>query len=288
MNTEYLSDGSLRMRGADCCFVFTRLRPGVLLTSISGLDSGEFGSAPLNEVEAEFERFRTPLHWFVDASTASNARSGVFQQWTEWLEGNRDKLQRICVLTGTKPAHLTISIARHLSNTDALMTVYTDAEDFATAGRAAGAEFRLRDRSSEPGVPVSIEVVNGTEHLRTRSAEITVRVQGSSIVSTFNGRDIDVLATPSMDTVGAASRGRQEARWFADLRGADVSKRLMEAWTQWIIAHSGSFSRIGILANTGAFPLILDIVNYRHRLDGLIRVYREEEEYNRAMTADGV
>jgi hypothetical protein len=285
MNIEYLRDGALRIRGADCTFVFTRIRPGVLLTSISGLDSGELGTAPLDEVEAEFERFRTPLEWFVDASAAMNARSGVFQQWTGWLDSNRAKLQRIQVLTGTKPAHLTISIARHLSNTDTLMTVYTEQEEFTKVLRAAGWEIDLSDRSREPGVLVRGDVMNGSRHIRTPSAEVTVRVTDRSIVSTFTGREIDVLATPSMDAVGASIKERQNVQWFADLRGADVSKQLMEAWTTWIIAHRSSFSRIAILANAGAFPLILDIVNYRHGLDGLIRTYREEEEYQRAMRA---
>ena len=286
---ELLRDGSLRYRAGDCCFVFTRVRPGVLLTSIFGYDSGELGRAPLEAVEAEYSRFQLPIEWFIDASGVSNARNPVFQQWTSWLNENRSKLKRVAVLTGTRPAHLTISIARHLSNTDTLMTIYEDGALFLNALRTGVASSEayvpVQMRANEPAIDViQNRERDGTWRIRTQSAEISFRLAGRSLISTFAGPDIDVLATPSMDAAVDQLAAGQPVTWFADLRTAEVSKELMDSWTQWILAHRAFFTRIAILTNRGAFPLILNIVNYRSGMGDLVKVYSDCVEYERVMT----
>ena len=198
------------------------------------------------------------------------------------------KLKRVDVLTGTRPAHLTVSIARHLSNTDTLMTVYEERTAFQEALRkSAGSqtiELPPACRASEP----ALEVVqnserDGSRRIRTQSAEISFRLSGSKLISTFAGTGIDVLATPSMDAAAEHLTPGRMVAWFADVSGAAVAKELMDGWTQWILAHRASFSRIAILTTPGAFPLILSIVNYRHGMDELIRIHSDHAEWERAI-----
>jgi hypothetical protein len=105
------------------------------------------------------------------------------------------------VLVGTKPAHLTISIARHLSNTDTVMIVHTERHAFESALRTAGCTTPLRDRSTEPALPVTLDTTNGVWRIRLKDTEVTVAASATALQSTFKGRDIDVIATPSMDAV---------------------------------------------------------------------------------------
>ena len=66
---EVLTDGSVKLSAGSCGFVFCRLRPGTLLVTITGLDSGQFGTSTLDEIRMELLRNR-PLELFIDAREA--------------------------------------------------------------------------------------------------------------------------------------------------------------------------------------------------------------------------
>ena len=126
---EQLPGGRLTLSSNSCVFTYDRLRPGVMLVTISGIDNGQFGTATLDEIRLELLRNR-PLELFVDASATLGVRAGVSKEWTDFFSLNRDHLKRVSVLVGSKAIELTVAIAQHLSQTGNLLQIYTDRELF--------------------------------------------------------------------------------------------------------------------------------------------------------------
>jgi hypothetical protein len=132
------ADGQVRLSSADCVFVFKRLRPGALLVTITGNDTGQFGTSTLDEIRMELLRHR-PLELFVDAREALGAAVSVSDEWTRFFTLNREHLRRVSVLVGSKVVSLTIAIAQHLSRTGDLIQIYSDPKTFdARVDAAAG------------------------------------------------------------------------------------------------------------------------------------------------------
>lgn len=129
---EITNDGSVRLWSSSCSFVYTTLRPGVMLVTISGDDGGELGPAPLAELDAEIARFG-PLDLFVDATAATGAETAVSEQWTSWFRDNRARLARVSILAPSKLMHLIVSVAKLLSRTGEMIRIYTTAEPFEQA-----------------------------------------------------------------------------------------------------------------------------------------------------------
>ncbi|MEW6273494.1 MAG: hypothetical protein AB1689_29800 [Thermodesulfobacteriota bacterium] len=128
---ELLADGAVRLSAADCTFVYRRPKPGVLHVTISGYDTGQFGTATLDEIATALTRER-PLELFVDAREAFGAAVSVSDDWTRFFSLNRDALTRVHVLVGSKAVYLTVAIAQHLSRTGNLIQIYSDPDIFAS------------------------------------------------------------------------------------------------------------------------------------------------------------
>jgi len=122
-------DGQVRLSCGRCDFRFHRPRPGVLIATIRGSDSGQFGTAALDEIRAEIGRQR-PLELFVDARDASGPTVKVSEEWTAFFDRSRSDLSRVYVLVGSKALNLTVEIARHLSRTGNLIQIYSDPDLF--------------------------------------------------------------------------------------------------------------------------------------------------------------
>lgn len=125
VNREVLPDGAVRLSAGNCSFVFRRMKPNVLLIVASGHDSGQFGTATLDEIRVELGRVR-PLEIFVDASEVTGASVSVSEEWTQFFSVNRDSIAQVHVLVGSKAFHLTVAIAQHLSRTGKIMQLHTD------------------------------------------------------------------------------------------------------------------------------------------------------------------
>lgn len=134
---EVLPDGRTRLSAGRCSFFYARLRPGALLVTITGLDSGQFGTTTLDEIRMELLRQR-PLELFVDAREAVGAAVSVSDEWTRFFSLNREQLKRVSVLVGSKVVYLTVAIAQHLSRTGSLIQIYSDPEVFEGLVAAAG------------------------------------------------------------------------------------------------------------------------------------------------------
>jgi len=129
-------DGKVRLLGRTCAFDYERLRAGALLVTITGHDTGQFGSATLDELRLELLRHR-PLELFVDAREALGPAVSVSDDWTHFFSLNREGLRRVSVLVGSNVVHLTVAIAQHLSRTGDLIQIYSDPETFEARVAAA-------------------------------------------------------------------------------------------------------------------------------------------------------
>ena len=131
-----LADGRVQMTAGKAEFVFERLKPGVMLVTISGNDKGQFGTATLDEIRLEILRQR-PVELFVDAQDATAVSIEVSREWTHFFSLNREHLKRVSVLVGSKAIELTVAIAQHLSQTGNLIQLYSDPELFRSRVQAA-------------------------------------------------------------------------------------------------------------------------------------------------------
>ena len=134
MNTSALAralepDGTVVLKAGRGTFRYRRPRPGTLEVRIEGVDSGQFGSATLDEIALALVRER-PLELFIDASAASMPTVEVSREWTRFFALNRKDLTRVSVLVSSKSVELTVAIAQHLSQTGKLIQIYSDAELF--------------------------------------------------------------------------------------------------------------------------------------------------------------
>jgi hypothetical protein len=122
---EVLANGVVRLAAGGAMFEFRRPRPGALLVTIAGVDNGQFGVAPLDEITAALNRDGL-LELFVDARDATRAAVRVSEEWTRFFTMQRARLRYVHILVGAKAISLTVAIARHLSRTGELIQIYTD------------------------------------------------------------------------------------------------------------------------------------------------------------------
>ena len=135
LTREVARDGVVVLRARRAAFHFRRPRAGALEVRIEGTDSGQFGTAPLDEIAMALVRER-PLELFVDASAASMPAVSVSREWTRFFSLNQKELKRVSVLVSSKSVELTMAIAQHLSQTGRLIQIYTDADLFEARKRS--------------------------------------------------------------------------------------------------------------------------------------------------------
>jgi hypothetical protein len=123
------ADGSVRLVSRHGSFVFARPKPGVLFVTVTGHDSGDFGSATLDEI-LQFLKRERPLTLFVDTREALSVAPGVRSDWTSFLSSNRDDFRAVHVLTSSKAVHLSVAVAQHFSDTGNLIRLYSSPEAF--------------------------------------------------------------------------------------------------------------------------------------------------------------
>jgi hypothetical protein len=133
--------GDICLSDGVCTFEFRRLKPGALLVTITGHDTGQFGTSTLDEIRMELLRHR-PLELFVDAREAVGAAVSVSDEWTRFFSLNREHLRRVSVLVGSKVVYLTVAIAQHLSRTGDLIQIYSDPETFGARVAAIAGDAR--------------------------------------------------------------------------------------------------------------------------------------------------
>ncbi|HYG78399.1 MAG TPA: hypothetical protein VEK08_25585 [Planctomycetota bacterium] len=131
---EILNPETVRLAAGECSFTYRRLKPATLLLTIEGDDVGQFGTATMDEVNAEFERFG-PVMLYLDTRRAVGPSTTVMEAWTAYFAANRRKFRgvHILVLPESKLLHLTVSIVQHLSGMAGVLQIYGEPAKFQAA-----------------------------------------------------------------------------------------------------------------------------------------------------------
>ena len=139
---ETLEDGSVRLSGDRCAYIYRRLRPDVVFIRIQGDDKGELGEAPRDELREDLRRY-APVELFFEMDESTGANLPVQEAWTEWFSGNRSGLKSVSILTRSKYMHFTAEMVKFFSRTGELIRVYLDPEPFHEALQRAAPDARL-------------------------------------------------------------------------------------------------------------------------------------------------
>jgi hypothetical protein len=131
---ELLEDGVVRLMNERCSFTFRPLGTGVMLMQVSGHDTGELGSAPMDELRDYLSR-HAPVELFIalGESGTTYPNLSVQEAWTEWFSLNRSALKRVNLLARGKYLHITAEVMKLFSRTGDLVHVHVDSKPFEEA-----------------------------------------------------------------------------------------------------------------------------------------------------------
>ncbi len=111
--------------GIHCRLAIERPAAGVLVVRLTGWDVGEFGDAPMREMDKDLAG-AAPVALYIDAREVRGATIDVSNDWALWLRTNRAKLSRISMLTGSPYVQLTAKFVRRFADLEDAMRIYTD------------------------------------------------------------------------------------------------------------------------------------------------------------------
>jgi hypothetical protein len=118
--------------GVHCALTIQAFPRGVVLVKISGTDTGEFGDAPLLELQQCLTGL-DPIHLFIDARDVRGASIEVSGEWAEWLRDHQAQLRCIGMLTGSRFVEVTAGFVRRFAALQGTMRVYTEPAAFDAA-----------------------------------------------------------------------------------------------------------------------------------------------------------
>jgi VWFA-related protein len=106
--------------------------PGLVVVRISGSDVGEFGDAPLLELNECLTGDGT-FELFIDAREVRGASVDVSSEWAEWLRAHKPQLREITMLTGSRFVQMTADFVRRFADLEGIMRVHTEPAVFDAA-----------------------------------------------------------------------------------------------------------------------------------------------------------
>jgi hypothetical protein len=122
--------------GVHCTLKLSSPADRLWLATFVGHDVGEFGDAPLRHL-AEFLDQSQRMTLFVDGRDVPGASVEVSGNWAVWMQQNRDRLQQVHILCGSRFIHLTANFVKRFAGLEGKMFVYTEATAFEHALGAA-------------------------------------------------------------------------------------------------------------------------------------------------------
>jgi hypothetical protein len=103
---------------------------------LTGWDVGEFGDAPIKELDRLLEQ-SDKVSLFIDARAVKGATIDVSSEWAQWLRRRRSRLAVVAMLTGAPFVQLTAKFVQRFAELGEAMRLYTDAGAFDAALRAS-------------------------------------------------------------------------------------------------------------------------------------------------------
>jgi len=289
-------DGSVRIASEQCSFVYRRVRPGVLLVSISGFDSGEFAMESIDQVRAMIARSE-PTELFVDLSGVTGVTPNVSDAWAAWFRANRQSVRRVSILATSRFMSTMASMVKLLSGTDKLIRVYTEAAPFEQAlapaakapARSAAPAHVAAAVSAAQRPTVRREVYkDGAVRLSCPTcAFVYRRLRPGVLLVSISGSDKGDLGTAPVDEVSAEIERFGPIDLFVDTRGAvGVAREASDLWTAWFRDNQQRLEQVSILATSRFVHLVVSVAKLFSRTGDLIRIYDEAESFEEAIARE--
>jgi hypothetical protein len=122
----------IRFDGVHCKLTIQLFPSGIVTLRISGTDVGEFGEAPMLQLNERLAGGET-IDLFIDARDVRAASIEVSGEWARWLRAHKVQLREVSMLTGSRYVQVTADFVRRFSDLEGVMKVYTDERAFDTA-----------------------------------------------------------------------------------------------------------------------------------------------------------
>jgi hypothetical protein len=122
---EIANDGSTVIRDERCACTFRRLRAGAIEVRIVGADSGQFGTAVIDEVALAIVR-EGSIEVLLDAAECTIMSVTVTTAWARFFELNRQNLRRVTILATSRATTLAMGLVRYLSKTGDFIQIHSD------------------------------------------------------------------------------------------------------------------------------------------------------------------
>ena len=135
----------MNYQGIHAGLTIQQIRPDIVLVSLTGWDVGEFGDAPLKELDRLLGE--GPLQLFIDARATKGATVDVSSEWAQWLRKNRNRFAHVSMLVGGPFVQLTAKFVQRFADLGEVMRIYTDAAAFDAALASA---TQMRKMGSVP------------------------------------------------------------------------------------------------------------------------------------------
>lgn len=119
---------SARFDGADGNLQLERPRPGVVLMTMSGVDTGEHGRAPFLALEDDVAA--GPVEIFIDARHGRAASAAVSGEWAMFFRNRRAHITRVHMLTAPRAPVESAELLRSYAMLEDQMDLVTDAAEF--------------------------------------------------------------------------------------------------------------------------------------------------------------
>jgi hypothetical protein len=125
-----------RYESGNCRLALDHPSARALLITVSGWDIGEFGDAPLRELEKVLDA-GDGVEIFIDAREVKGVSMEVSNGWAQWLKAHRAHLTGVRMLTGSRFTQMTADFVRRYAELSDIMTVHRSSSEFDTALREA-------------------------------------------------------------------------------------------------------------------------------------------------------
>jgi hypothetical protein len=121
----------MKFEGIHASLAIERPAEAVLVVRLTGWDVGEFGDAPLKELDRLLGEGLVQL--FIDARATKGATVDVSSEWAQWLRRNRNRFAHVSMLVGGPFVQLTAKFVQRFADLGEVMRIYSDPKAFDAA-----------------------------------------------------------------------------------------------------------------------------------------------------------